>query len=132
MSRAEIELLRAGYEAFSRGEWDTVLEQAHADLELIPAERVISPGIYRGREQVQRFFEDLFAPFEEVLVEPEEFHENGDRIAVLVRVRSRPRGSSALVENRIGHVWTFRDGVPVRFEIFPERARALEAAGIGQ
>lgn len=130
MSKADIELLRAGYAAFSRGDWDTVLEQAAPDFELTTADRVTSPGTYRGVEGTRRFFEDLFAPFEEVLVEPEEFHENGDQILAVVRVRSRPRGSSAFVENRIGHLWTMRDGMVTGLEIFPERDRALAAIGV--
>jgi ketosteroid isomerase-like protein len=130
VSQADIEMLRAGYADFSRGEWDAVLAQAAPDFELKTADRVTSPGTYRGRDTVRRFFEDMFAPFEEVLVEPEEFHEIGDRILALVRVRSRPRGSSAFVENRIGHLWTMQDGAVVALQVFPERERALEAVGI--
>jgi uncharacterized protein len=77
-----------------------------------------------------RFFTDLFEPFEEVVAEPEKFFELGDQIVVFVRVRSRPRGSNAVVENRIGHVWTVRDGKVTRFQIFPERMNALEAVGL--
>jgi uncharacterized protein len=130
MSRGDIEMLRAGYEAFSRGEWDSVFREAHPDIELITTDRVTNPGTYRGVDDIRRFFEDLFAPFEQVVAEPEEFLERGDQIVVLVVVRSRPRGSSAFIENRIGHLWTMRDGQVVRFQIFPEREKALEAAGL--
>ena len=123
-------MLRAGYEAFSRGEWDSVFREAHPDIELITTDRVTNPGTYRGVDDIRRFFEDLFAPFEEVMAEPEDFLERGDQIVVLVVVRSRPRGSSAFIENRIGHLWTMRDGQVVRFQIFPEREKALEAAGL--
>jgi ketosteroid isomerase-like protein len=65
-----------------------------------------------------------------VVIEPQEFFERGDQIVVFALVRSRPRGSNAVVENRIGHVWTMRDGKAVRLQIFPEREKALEAAGL--
>src|SRR6185312_3669958 len=94
MSKADIEILRAGYEAFSRGDWDAVFPKADPDLLLITADRVTNPGTYRGVAAVTRFFEDLFEPFEEVTAEPERFFERGDKIVVLVRVRSRPRGSN--------------------------------------
>jgi uncharacterized protein len=123
-------MLQAGYEAFSRGEWNSVFRAAHPDIELITTDRVTNPGTYRGVDDIRRFFEDLFAPFEEVVAEPEEFLERGDQVVVLVVVRSRPRGSSAFIENRIGHLWTMRDGQVVRFQIFPEREKALEAAGL--
>jgi len=130
MSQTDIETLRTGYEAFNREDWDAVFESAAPDFELITADRVTNPGTYRGTEEAAQFFQDLFEPFEEVAVEPERFVENGDQIAVLVVVRSRPSGSTAVVENRIGHLWTMRDGKAVRFQIFPERAKALEALGV--
>jgi ketosteroid isomerase-like protein len=130
MSQADIEMLRAGYEAFSREGWDAVLGQAPPDFELKTADRATSPGVYRGPDAVRQFVEDFFAPFEETSAEPEEFFERGERIAVFVRIRSRPKGSTAIVENRVGHVWTIRDGQAVGFEIYPEREKALEAIGV--
>ena len=130
MSRADIETLRTGYEAFSRGDWDAPTRFAHPEFELRTADRVPNPGTYRGPEEVRRFFEDLFAPFEEMVVEPEEFFERGDQIVVFVLARLRPTGSSAEVENRIGHLWTMREGKASRLEVFPRREDALEAAGL--
>ena len=132
MSQADIETLRLGYEAFSRGDWDTPTRFAHPEFELQTADRAVNPGTYRGLEEVMRFFEDLFEPFEEVTVDPEEFFERGDQIAVFVRVRLRPSGSNALVENRIGHLWTMREGKAARLQVFPRREEALEAAGLSE
>ena len=130
MSQADIETLRAGYEAVSRGDWDEPLRHAHPEFELKTAARFTSPGTYRGVGEARRFFNDFFEPFEEVVIEPQEFFENGDRIVVFLLVRSRPKGSSAVVENRVGHLWTMREGRALRLEIFPEREKALEAAGL--
>ncbi len=132
MSRADIETLRVGYEAVSRGDWDAAIRDAHPELELQTADRVVNPGTYRGAGEVRRFFEDLFEPFEEVIVEPEEFFERGDQIAVFVFTRLRPTGSSAVLENRIGHLWTMREGKAIRLEVFPKREDALEAAELRQ
>src|SRR5256885_16995187 len=130
MPQAAIEVLRTGYQAFTRGDWDALFELGPPDSELQTAERAISPGTYRGAEEARRFFEDLFEPFEEVTVDPEQFFEHGDQIAVFVRVRLRPTRSNALVENRIGHLWTMREGKATRLEVFPRREDALEAAGL--
>jgi ketosteroid isomerase-like protein len=125
-----MEVLRIGYEAFSRGDWDAAIGFAHPEFELQTADRVVNPGTYRGPEEVRRFFEDQFAPFEEVVVEPQEFFERGDQIVVFVLTRLRPTGSSAVVENRIGHLWTMREGKATRLQVFPRREDALEVAGI--
>lgn len=129
MSQADIETLCVGYEAISRGDWDAPMRFAHPEFELQTADRIVNPGTYRGAQEARRFFEDLFSPFEEVIVEPEEFFERGDQIAVFVVTRLRPSGSTAVVENRIGHLWTVRDGKFTRLQVFPRREDALEAAG---
>jgi uncharacterized protein len=132
MSQTDIETLRAGYEAFNRGETEALFEAADPDIEFVPADRAANAGVVRGSEAIRQFFEDLFEPFERVDVEPQKFFESDDRIAVILQARFRPRGSSALVENRIGHVWTFRDGRALRLEIYPEREKALEAIGMSE
>jgi ketosteroid isomerase-like protein len=132
VSQADLETLRAGYVAFTRGSWEGLFESADREFELTTAARSPSPGTYRGAEQVKRFFEDLFEPFEQVTAQPQKFFERDHRIAVLLLIRLRPKGSSAVVENRIGHLWTFRDGKALRLEIFPEREKALEAIGMSE
>ena len=130
MGEAEIQGLREGYEAASRGDLAGAFRNVTADFELHPADRAPDPATLRGTDSVIPFFEDLFKPFEQVDIEPQEFFEHGDRIVVFLRVRFRPTGSSAAVENQIAHVWTFRDGKAVRCQIFPEREEALEAVGL--
>jgi len=42
----------------------------------------------------------------------------------------RPTGSSSEITARIGHLWKFRDGKIQSMEGFPEREKALAAAGL--
>jgi ketosteroid isomerase-like protein len=123
MSQADIETLRLIYEAASRGDWEAVLERMDPDV----VWKTIRAGTHRGHEEVRRFLEDMTAPFEEIVFEPEEFFERGDRIVVFVRSKARPSGADGMIENRIGHLWTMRKGMPVRCETFPRREDALEA-----
>jgi ketosteroid isomerase-like protein len=131
MPRPEVEILREGYEAFNRREWEALFQEAAPDFELITADRGPVPGTYRGVQEARRVLEDLFEPFEEVSAEPQEHRTAPDgRIVTLLVMRFRPHGSTAFVENRIAHVWTFRNGAAVRLHVFPEREKALEAAGL--
>jgi hypothetical protein len=132
MSKADIETLRGVYEAISRGDWDAAFRDAHPGLEYKVLDRDPGTGTYRGREEVRRVLEDQLEAFEEVVAEPEEFFRRGDQIVVFVRVRSRPRGSSATVEIHVAHLWTMRDGKAARFELFPVREEALEAVGLSK
>jgi ketosteroid isomerase-like protein len=129
-SRMFLETLPAVYEAMGRQDWKRVFHDVHPEFELRTPDRFLGTQIHRGPEEVALAFQDFFEPFEEVLVEPQEFFDHGDRIAVFFHQRARPRGSSAVVELRAGHLWTLRDGKAVRLEIFPQREKALEAAAL--
>ena len=132
MSQADIDTLRYAYKAINRGDWDSAFRAAHPDFELKAPDRMMRAGTYRGSVAARQFFEDLLEAFEEVVVRPEKFFESGERIVVFVSLRSRPSGSSAVMEIQIGHIWTMRDGKAVQLEIFPEREEALEAVGLSE
>ncbi len=53
-------------------------------------------------------------------------------MVAFVKFRLRPKGSTAEFEIRIGTLWTFRDGKVIAAEGFPEREKALEAAGLSE
>jgi ketosteroid isomerase-like protein len=128
MSQQDVETLRAEYEAFGRKDF---FRSVHPDFELkTPAQGPEVRTTHRSPDEARRSFEDFFEPYEDVVIEPQEFFERGDQIVVFFLMRSRPRGSSAVVEIRAGHVWTMRDGKAARLEIFPQREKALEAAGL--
>jgi uncharacterized protein len=129
MSREDIEALRAVYDAVSRGDWDAALRDAAPDFELITPDQNPIAGTYRGPDAIRDFFSELWAAFDEVSVEPGDFLEFGDRIVVSLLMQLRPSDSSSRVEMHITHVWTMRDGRPVRCEVFLRREQALEAAG---
>ena len=61
---------------------------------------------------------------------PEEFFETDEQILVFLLVRLRPRDSDAMVDMRVAHLWTMRDGKTARCEIFTERETAVAAAGL--
>jgi ketosteroid isomerase-like protein len=130
MSQENVEIVRSVYEAVNREDWDAAFRDQSPDVELTtpPGPR---GGTYRGREECQGYFQEWLTAFEEVNVEPEELLESGDQVAVILKVRARPKGSSAEVEIRNGHLWAFRDGKAVSMRMFPEPEKALEAAGRG-
>ena len=132
MSQADFEALRARYEAVTRGDRAAIYRDVHPGFTLKTPDQVPSAGTYLGAEEATRFVEDFWEPFEEVIIEPQEFRENGDRIVSLLLVRLRHTGSSAFVEIRVANLWTMRDGKPISCEWFPQREKALQAAGLSE
>ena len=70
--------------------------------------------------------------FETWTVEPEEVFESGDQVVVFVKTRARPKGSSAEIETRNGHLFEIRDGKVQSMQLVPEPEKALEAAGLSE
>jgi ketosteroid isomerase-like protein len=128
MSQADIQMLRAVYDAFGRQDWAVVRSNSLPDFELKLPEAL--SATYHVGVEARNYFEELFEPFEEVVAEPEKFFERDDQIAVFAVTRLRPRGGSAVVEIRGGQVWTIRDGKLARCEVFRKPEQALEAVGL--
>ncbi len=108
------------------------MRDARPDFELRTPDQNPIAGTYRGREEIRGFFADLWAAFEEVAAQPEQFLELDGRILVFVALQLRPSDSGAKVEMQIIHLWTMRDGKPARCEVFTHREEALEAAGLSE
>ena len=128
MLRSLIEALDVRYRAVNKSDLGVIFGDVHPDFELKTADRVPGAGTYRGAEAATRFFADLTEPFEEVTYEPQRYFARDDRIVAFLVVRFQPRGSSAAVENQVAALWTFRDGKPVRCQMFAVREQALKAA----
>lgn len=131
MSRQDIERLRSALESFNRtGEVD--VEYLASDFELQQASSIVdTAGVFRGRDALREALAELEGSFEEIRMEAEDFIEAPNRdIVAIVRVRGRGRGSGMEIDNRIAHVWTFRDGEAIRLVVYEEPAEAFAAAGV--
>jgi len=137
MSQEAVERIRRGYEAFNRGDLTGAAKDFDPNIEWrIPFQLPDSPPdeTYRGPQGVIRFWETWRAAFDDFCVELEEIIDAGDQVIVIAGVRGRGAGSGAEVRSpSFPQVWTMGDdGRPVRVEMFPSRAEALEAAGLSE
>jgi ketosteroid isomerase-like protein len=130
MSQENVEIVRSIYEAANRRDWDAAWRNQAPDVEYTTPPRGPNAGTYRGREEIQGFWEEMLTAFDAASAEPEEFFERGDQVAVVVKRRLRPKGSSAEIESRTGSLWTIRDGVVVSMRIFAKPEEALDAVGL--
>jgi ketosteroid isomerase-like protein len=113
-------------------DWNTVLAFAAPDFELKTPGGGLDSEEIRGVEKARRAFGEFFGPYEDLEVLPEAFFEATDQIVVFFVQRAKPVGSNAYLERRAAHLWTLRDGKAIRLEIFPDREKAVEAAGLSQ
>lgn len=131
MSDQNVELVRAAYESFNRGEMRAFFDALHRDIEWKPAADGIDPDTRAGHDGVESYFSTRFEVWEHLREVPEELIAVGDFVVAVVESQSRGKHSGLDVSERVAHLWTMRDGKAVRFEVFGDREAALKAAQMG-
>jgi uncharacterized protein len=123
-----LSVVQAMYEAVNNRDWDAGFGLLADDFEWHEPAQAFHAGTHRGFDEIRQRLEDQLEVFDELTIEPLEFHERGELIAVPVRQRARGEASGAEVEIRIGHLWTVRGGKIARLDVFAARDDALRAA----
>ena len=131
MSRENVDLTRAAYEQFSRGDFSRLFEANTDDFEFVTAAEMPDAGTYRGQE-ARDWLRAYIDSFDGYAQEATEIIDAGDKVVSAVLQRGRPRGSDLPVESHWWQVLTFQDTGVTRVEMFSQRADALEAAGLSE
>jgi ketosteroid isomerase-like protein len=85
---------------------------------------------HRGLEGLRAVWLEWLEPWESYRVEIEELIDAGSDVIVLTRDYGRRPGMTAEVSVHAAAVWTVRAGKVARANFYPDRAAALEAAGL--
>jgi ketosteroid isomerase-like protein len=125
MASPDADRLRRAYDLFNAGDVDWAMFD--------PAVRndhtagLFLDGVFYGTEGVRAAFEEIDTDWDDVQLDPEEVIDLGDRFLVLLHMRARVRGSDAQLDAQIAHVWEFRDGRVVNWDVYGDRATAMKA-----
>jgi ketosteroid isomerase-like protein len=130
VSEENIAIVRRCFEGWNRQDTSVVEALSHPDVEIDLSARSLNPDVYRGHSGVERLISEVLEIWEEFAFEPEEFVDAGDRVVVIVRARGRGKGSGATADQRIGQVWTLRDGKVAHFRLYVDPNEALSAVGL--
>ena len=134
MSQENVEIVRRGWEHFqATGE---PLEEIYApdfvwDMGTFPALVGISER-YEGTDGMRQFIVEWTEPFEDWKVEVESLHDAGEKVLAICRQSGRSRASGVPVEMRLAQVFTVRDGLQTRMEMYADPAEAFEAVGLAE
>ena len=140
MSAENVEVVRRLYEALGHATRTRELldfaatplaaELIHPEVEWHGTVGGLAEGaLVRGPEQFVGFLVDDTKDWTEVVFEPREFIDLGDRVVVLQHERRRGRHSGLEIEADTASVVWLRDGKVWRLQGYMDQAQALEAAG---
>ncbi len=130
MSQENVELVRRVYEAAARDDPDAAYASLHPEVEFHTYAESPAAGVYRGRDAVRKYNDDLFEQFESVRVEVEEVVDAGERVVVVSTQHAVPKGGHQEINVRMTEVWTIRDDLLAERHSYSTREEALEAAGL--
>ena len=134
MSQENVELVRRGFDAFNRRGRDARASEAVLAPDVVWEVALGVPGfdgVYRGRAEVRRFWLTWMADFAELRLEVDEIVDAGGHVFAAVLPTGRGRRSGIEVTGQMTFpVFTVRDGLIVRYQLFAEREQALKAAGL--
>jgi ketosteroid isomerase-like protein len=120
--------IRAGYDAFNRGDFDEAVALMHPDVEYIP---VGGQAPIRGRAAVRAWMEP--SAWDQQSIEPLDITVAGNKILMLSHTRARGAGSGIEMEVEAWTVWTIDgDLLVTRIETYQphEEAEARRAAAV--
>jgi ketosteroid isomerase-like protein len=127
---ANVEVVRAGYEAINSEGPDAARAFMDPDIVLEMPEGLIDAGSYHGRDALMRVWHAYSDEFDEFRWEVERLFGVEDRVFLQVRERGRGRQSGVEVDWQRWWVYTLRDGLIVRARFCRDEAGALEAVGL--
>ena len=131
MADSNVEVVKAAYEAFGRGDVEAVLGAMTEDVEWNEAEGMPYGGRWNGPQAVA---ENVFAPIVEDIpdfsVTPEEIYASGDTVVVVTRYAGTGKETGAQLDLQVVHVWDLRDGKLARFRQFADTVKFREVVPV--
>jgi ketosteroid isomerase-like protein len=116
--------------AITSGDPEAGLAVCHPEIEFVSM-LGISGRSYVGHDGVREYFEDIESAWAEWNVDVERVDEAEDgRVAIVITMHARGKGSGAEVAQRAAHIWTLKDGRLLRNELFREPGEALRELGL--
>ena len=132
MSQENVEIVRRAIEAWTRHDVEGSVRDLDPDAELDWSESLgPESGVYRGTEEIRRFWEGWLDLFEEISVTIEEFIDAGEHVVVPNRTHLRGRDGIE-VDAGSTSVWRLRGGKIVWQRLYQEKKAALEALGLSE
>jgi ketosteroid isomerase-like protein len=110
VSQENVEIIKRGYEPWSRGDMAAVFDGYHPDVEHWDRADDPDATVRRGRDALEAGYAQLSEAYAEFHLEPKEFIDAGDFVVVPVRVAVRGRSSGAVADGDQVFVYRLQAG----------------------
>jgi uncharacterized protein len=133
MSQANVDVIRAMYEHWARGDFPESYFDSEVEHSRIGADTPDMEGEWSGAGDVSRAMVEYLHPFSDLRIEAESiFDLDDDRVLVLSRHIARGKVSGAPIDHELADLFTLRGGKVVRFDSYWDRAAGMKAVGLSE
>ncbi len=127
------ETIRAGFDAFNRGDYELWIVGLDEDVVLLDLEETPDTGVFRGHDGVPAWLAKLQEAWGEGFrFEPMNITQGDGVVVVDTRASGVGVGGGVPIEMTVYMVLRFRDQKVVWTKSFMDRSEALEAAGLSE
>jgi ketosteroid isomerase-like protein len=131
MSQENVEVVRRTCEAYISGDYEACLAAFDPAVAVDWTTRP-DGGVFRGRRGVAESMRTWTGTFEDWRLEIEEILDAGDCVYLVTREVGRGKGSGVPIERTSHHVVMVRNAKIIHWQGFPDRGKALAAAGLSE
>ena len=132
MSQENVEIVRAAFDAYFRGDMESVLRLMDPEIVVMQPPEVPDGTTLHGHAGVMEAIAAWPEQWDDYQLEIVQIVDAGDHVAVRTHQRGRGKGSGVEVEDEIWFVLGFRDERIAEWRMFADERDALEAAGISE
>ena len=134
MSQENVELLQRWRESWGRQDAEATAACLHEDVVLdFSSARGPFRGVYRGPAEAVGFLRSIWEAWDEAIIEFADVIDCGtDRMITVNVFHAQGRSSGVRTVARVANLWSFRDGLIHRAELFQTKDEALEAVGLSE
>src|SRR5262245_36195284 len=128
-----VAILRTGYEAFAKGDLQTVLGLFDPNIEWNEAEHVTywnGSTLHGTQAVVNEVFSRIPKDFDNFRIDIRRMVAAGDTVLVESRYRATAKATGKSLDAQVAHVWEFRDGKAVKFQQYTDTWQFAQVTGV--
>jgi ketosteroid isomerase-like protein len=132
MSQENVDALRRSNKAFADGDLDLALElwDSQAVYREHPGTPLDTAEVLTGLDEIRASLMSYLAEFPDFHSVIDELVDAGDKVVCVQRWTGTGRGSGLSIDFEEVIVFTFENGKIIEGRVYPDRATALQAAGL--
>ena len=116
MKSANVQILKKMEELLNRRDLDAYVECMDPAIEWHVAREDPDTDVHRGRDAVRAYVEGWIDTFPDLRIHMEEASPSGDQVRTVIRMTGHGATSETPLDDRVGFVWTLRDGRVTKVE----------------